>query len=100
VVSADYLAKIPPEEVIRTKIQEVIDREVNPGIAAHSGVITLLGVTGNTIRINMGGGCQGCSASAVTLKEGIHRVFRQTVPELGAILDDTDHTAGINPFYR
>jgi Fe-S cluster biogenesis protein NfuA len=62
-------------------------------------VITLLGVTGNTIRIHMGGGCQGCAASTVTLKEGIHKAFRQAVPQIGAILDETDHSAGTNPYY-
>ena len=47
----------------------------------------------------MGGGCQGCSAADVTLKSGIHRAFRDAVPRLGAIYDDTDHEAGTNPFF-
>ena len=99
VLSESFRASIPSEEEIRERVQQVIDQEINPGVAAHSGVITLLGVTGNTIRIHMGGGCQGCAASTVTLKEGIHKAFRQAVPQLGAILDETDHSAGTNPYY-
>ncbi|MCG3195626.1 MAG: Fe/S biogenesis protein NfuA [bacterium] len=100
VVSEAFLASIPPEEEIWRRVQQVIDLEVNPGVAAHSGVITLLGVKGNTVTISMGGGCQGCAASTITLKDGIHRAFRSAVPELGAILDDTDHAAGTNPFFK
>ncbi|MFQ5671718.1 MAG: NifU family protein [Nitrospinales bacterium] len=90
---------IPSEEEIRKGIQEVIDREVNPGVAAHGGRIALLGVKGNAVTIQMGGGCQGCSAADLTLKAGIHTAFRKAVPAVGAILDETDHAAGLNPYY-
>ena len=99
VVSQAFLDSVPPEEDVRHRIQSCIDLEVNPGIAAHSGVITLERVEGNTIFITMGGGCQGCAASTVTLRQGIHTSFRQTVPQIGAIYDETDHAAGRNPFY-
>jgi Fe-S cluster biogenesis protein NfuA len=99
VVTPEFLSRIPGEEEIREKVQKLIDLEINPGVAAHSGVITLTGVKGNTVTISMGGGCQGCAASTITLKEGIHRTFREAIPELGAILDDTDHAAGTNPFF-
>ena len=39
-------------------------------------------------------------AADVTLKEGIHRSFRDAVPGVGAIYDDTDHAAGENPYFR
>ena len=48
----------------------------------------------------MGGGCQGCSAASVTLRQGIHGTLRERVPEVGAIYDDTDHAAGLNPYFR
>ena len=100
VVSETYRNRIPSEAEIRERVQTVIDAEINPGIAAHSGVISLVGVEGNTVTISMGGGCQGCAASTITLKEGIHKAFRQAVPELGAILDETDHGAGKNPYFK
>ncbi len=92
--------KIPAEDEIRTQIQQVIDLEVNPGVAAHSGHISLTAVRGNSVYIKMGGGCQGCSAADLTLKEGIHRSFRNAVPYVGAIYDETDHKAGLNPYFR
>ncbi len=99
-VSKDIIAKIPAEPVVREEIQKVIDTEVNPGVAGHGGRITLTAVTGNTVTIEMGGGCQGCSAADLTLKQGIHNAFRKAVPYVGAIYDETDHAAGSNPYYR
>ncbi len=100
VVSKAFEQSLPAEDEIRNRLQQCVDLEINPGIAAHSGVISLERVKGNTVWITMGGGCQGCAASSITLRQGIHTAFRQTVPQIGAIYDDTDHAAGENPFYR
>jgi len=99
-VSKDIIAKIPSEQVVQEEIQKVIDTEVNPGVAGHGGKITLTAITGNTVTIQMGGGCQGCSAADLTLKQGIHGAFRKAVPYVGAIYDETDHAGGLNPYYR
>jgi Fe-S cluster biogenesis protein NfuA len=98
-VSAGWMENMPPEDSIRDGIQRVIDEEINPGIAAHSGNITLTQVKGNTVYIKMGGGCQGCAASSITLRQGVEGAFRAKVPQMGALLDDTDHSAGANPFF-
>ena len=99
-VSQEIVKAIPSEEVVREDIQKVIDTEVNPGVAGHGGHITLTSIAGNTVTIQMGGGCQGCSAADLTLKQGIHSSFRKAVPYVGAIYDETDHAAGSNPYYR
>lgn len=98
-ISKKIIDGIPSEQEIRDSIQRVIDIEVNPGVAGHGGNIALLDVQGNTVTIQMGGGCQGCSAADLTLKMGIHNSFRKSVPMVGAILDETDHSAGLNPYY-
>jgi len=94
-----FLATMPSEEQVKEALQGAIDDEINPGIAAHSGEITLTAVKGNTAYIKMGGGCQGCAASSVTLRQGVEQSFRTAVPQLGALLDETDHAAGRNPFF-
>ncbi|MEW6777332.1 MAG: NifU family protein [Bdellovibrionota bacterium] len=99
-VSERALAAMPSEEEIKKQIQEVIEKEINPGVASHEGRVTLLGVKGNTVSIHMGGGCQGCSSAAYTLKMGIEGSFRRAVPFLGLVLDETDHAAGVNPYFR
>ncbi len=98
-VDPAFLDAMPPEDDIRQRLQVVLDEEINPAIASHSGMITLGRIEGNTAYITMGGGCQGCAASAVTLRQGVHTAFRKAVPQMGAILDETDHAAGKNPFF-
>jgi Fe-S cluster biogenesis protein NfuA len=98
-ISEKIIRELPSEEFIREGIQKVIDTEVNPGVAGHGGNVTLLDVKGNTVTIQMGGGCQGCSAADLTLKQGIHTSFRNAVPKVGAILDETDHSAGVSPYF-
>ncbi len=99
-VADAFRVAIPPEAEVRRRIQTVLDLEINPGIAAHSGVVTLERVEGNSIYITMGGGCQGCAASSITLRQGIHTSFRRAVPEVGAIYDETDHKSGSNPYFK
>jgi Fe-S cluster biogenesis protein NfuA len=98
-VSEQLRATIPPAEVIRERVQEVLDTRINPAVAAHGGYVGLIDVQGNTVFIQMGGGCQGCGMADVTLKQGIEVEIHAAVPEVGDILDTTDHAAGRNPYY-
>ncbi len=100
VIIEEFREGVPPQDEIRQKLQSCLDMEINPGIASHSGVITLERIDGNTIYITMGGGCQGCAASTITLRNGIHTVFRKAVPQIGAIYDETDHASGTNPYFK
>ena len=45
---------------IQENIQKLLDEQINPSIAMHGGVATLLEVKDDTAYIEMGGGCQGC----------------------------------------
>ena len=98
-VSEQLRATIPPAEVIRERVQEVLDTQINPAVAAHGGHVELIDVLGNTVFLKLGGGCQGCGQADVTLKQGIEVEIRAAVPEVGDILDSTDHAAGRNPYY-
>ena len=72
---------------------------VNPALSAHGGYARLEGVDGEKAFVTMGGGCQGCAVSAVTLREGIEAAILEAIPEITRVEDATDHTAGANPFY-
>lgn len=91
--------RMPTADVIRSRVQEVIDREIMPTVRSHGGVVRLLDVKENSVFIQMGGGCQGCASADVTLKMGIEVAIRNAVPEVGDILDTTDHAAGRNPYF-
>ncbi len=81
------------------RVQNVLDQQVNPGVASHGGHVTLVKVEGDAAYVRLGGGCQGCGAADVTLRQGIEEAILGAVPELKHVLDATDHAAGTNPYY-
>jgi Fe-S cluster biogenesis protein NfuA len=94
------LSSLPPAEEITQRIQELFEKQINPAIAAHGGFVELIDVKGNEVFIRMGGGCQGCGMANVTLRNGIEKAIRSSVPDVGAIMDTTDHASGRNPYYQ
>ncbi len=87
------------EGPLAERVKTVLDTEINPAIASHGGSITLVGVEDTEIYLQMGGGCQGCAMSRMTLRQGVERMVRQSVPEVTVIHDVTDHESGDNPFF-
>ncbi len=87
-----------PQGPIADRVREVLDNQVNPAIAAHGGMIALVDVEDTEIFVEMGGGCQGCALSRMTLRQGVERMLREAVPELTAVHDITDHASGENPY--
>ena len=81
------------------KVQSVLDQAINPALASHGGYATLVDIQDTTVYVTMGGGCQGCAASAMTLRDGIRSMLLGAVPEITDVVDATDHSAGENPFY-
>ena len=82
------------------KVVQVIDEEINPGIASHGGYVSLVDVKGTDVIIQMGGGCQGCGMANVTLKDGIEVALKKALPEITGVFDVTDHASGENPYYQ
>ena len=88
------------QDPIARAVQEVLDRQINPGVGSHGGMVTLVDVKDGTAYMRFGGGCQGCAAVDVTLKRGVETAIRSSVPSISAIVDVTDHEAGVNPYYQ
>jgi Fe/S biogenesis protein NfuA len=89
------------EGTIAEQVEQLLEQAINPSLAAHGGFASLVGVDeSNNVYVKMGGGCQGCSASALTLAEGIKRQIKDLVPDVLDVIDATDHQAGENPFYK
>jgi len=87
-----------PSGPIADRVREVLDSQVNPAIAAHGGMISLVDVEETDVYVEMSGGCQGCALSRMTLRQGVERMLREAVPELTAVHDVTDHASGDNPY--
>lgn len=100
---AQKAAASPPAgdaTALSERIRRVIDDQINPAVAMHGGVITLVEVKDNKAYVHMGGGCQGCGMAAMTLSSGVQALLLEEVPELDAVVDVTNHGAGDTPYYR
>jgi Fe/S biogenesis protein NfuA len=88
------------QDPVARAVQDVLDRQINPGVGTHGGMVTLVDVKDGTAFMRFGGGCQGCAAVDITLKQGVETAIRNAVPSVQAIVDVTDHQAGENPYYQ
>ena len=80
-------------------VMALLDEKINPAVAAHGGRISLVDVTDHVAYVRMEGGCQGCSASAVTLQQGVQNAILTEVPTIQGVVDVTEHAMGDNPFF-
>ena len=98
----DPLAGAGPLELtgdVAEKVTQLLEQRINPALAAHGGFANLVGVDGDSVYVTMGGGCQGCAVSAMTLRDGIARSIQEAIPEVTEVIDTTDHSSGENPYY-
>ena len=84
---------------VTERINQLLEQQINPSLASHGGFAKLEQVVESKAVVTMGGGCQGCAVSAMTLRDGIQKSILQHIPEITEVVDATDHDAGENPFY-
>lgn len=84
---------------IEDKVRQLLDGQINPALAMHGGFAALDHVEDDVVFVTMGGGCQGCAVSAMTLREGIARAIKEAITEVSDVIDTTDHALGENPYY-
>lgn len=82
------------------RVRQILDEQVNPMVASHGGVVSLSRIENGEVFLRFGGGCQGCGMVDVTLKQGVEVMMKESVPDIVAIHDATDHDSGSNPYYR
>src|SRR4051794_10539633 len=88
------------------RINQLFDQQISPARASHGGFARLDDVVAGSdgspaskAVVTMGGGCQGCAVSAMTLRDGIQKAILEHIPEITEVVDATDHAAGENPYY-
>lgn len=84
---------------VEERVRQLLDESINPALAAHGGFAELQKIEEPKAFVIMGGGCQGCAVSAMTLRDGIQSAIVENVEEIDEVIDMTDHDAGEDPFY-
>ena len=95
------LANLTTDGEMVDGVQAALADEVNPALASHGGFVELVGVdeADGTVYMKMGGGCQGCSMSRMTMMQGVQAMLKEAVEGVTRVQDVTDHAAGENPYY-
>lgn len=95
------MPKVSADSPLADQINYILYSDINPGLAAHGGEIKLVELTEDNIAVlQFGGGCQGCSAVDLTLKDGVEKTLLERLPQLRGIRDETDHTVTENAYYK
>lgn len=94
------MPKVNADSPLEDRVNYILYSEINPGLASHGGEIRLIQLTEEQVAVlQFGGGCQGCAAVDLTLKEGVEKTLMDRIPELAGIRDVTDHTDTTNAYY-
>jgi NFU1 iron-sulfur cluster scaffold homolog, mitochondrial len=99
-IPSEWENKAPDKGHIYKEVEQILASRVNPGVSTHGGHVELIDVKGTAVYLRLSGGCQGCGAANVTLRQGIEKAIRSRIPEVTEVIDITDHTSGKNPFYK
>lgn len=68
-------------EDLKTKVQEVLDKEIRPRLQMDGGDVELVGVTAEgVVHVRLTGHCAGCPFSAMTLAVGVEQTLKEKVP--------------------
>lgn len=93
--------KLADDASLAERVEYVIATDINPQLANHNGMVTLLEITEDGMAVlQFGGGCNGCSMIDVTLKDGIETQLLEKFPdEIKGVKDATEHLAGDHSYY-
>jgi len=69
---------------VETRIRQALDG-VRPYLGSHGGDVELLGVEDGVARVRLGGTCDGCPSSAVTLQNAIEAAILKAAPDVERI---------------
>ena len=67
------------------RVLEVIENRIRPRIRMDGGDITLVDIVDGIVRVRLHGACSTCSATQVTIREGVARLLQQEIPEVRGV---------------
>jgi Fe-S cluster biogenesis protein NfuA len=57
-------------------------KEIRPSLQADGGDVEFVSVENGIVKVRLTGACGGCPMSQMTLKQGIEKFVKKTVPEV------------------
>ena len=81
-------------------LEKLFDEHIRAALAAHGGNVEIVDIDNDRLYLKLSGGCQGCSSSTATLKDGIEKLVKEKFPEIVEVVDLTDHSSGKKPYFK
>jgi Fe-S cluster biogenesis protein NfuA len=69
---------------VETRVRRALE-DVRPYLGSHGGDVELVAVEEGVARVRLGGTCNGCPSSSVTLRNAIEEAIMQAAPELEGV---------------
>jgi Fe-S cluster biogenesis protein NfuA len=73
---------------LETRLERALE-SVRPYLRSHGGDVAITSIEGSIVDLQMSGTCDGCSASAATLKRSIERAVFEAAPEITEVRANT-----------
>lgn len=71
---------------LNQRIEQALE-EIRPFLKSDGGDIALLGVEGQTVKVQLMGACVGCSVNQMTLKQGVELTIKKYAPEIQEVVN-------------
>ncbi|CAA9587436.1 NifU-like domain protein [uncultured Synechococcales cyanobacterium] len=71
-------------DLTSANVETVLD-ELRPYLMADGGNVELVEIDGPIIRLRLQGACGSCPSSTMTLRMGIERKLRESIPEIAEV---------------
>ena len=69
---------------MKEKVQTVLEK-IRPMLQADGGDVELVDVQNGVVTVRLQGACAGCPMSQMTLRNGIEKGLKETIPEIQAV---------------
>ena len=66
-------------------VEKVLD-ELRPFLMADGGNVEVVEIDGPIVKVRLKGACGSCPSSTMTLKMGIERKMRESIPEVSEVV--------------
>lgn len=71
-------------ELTSENVEMVLD-ELRPYLMSDGGNVELVDLEGPVVKLRLQGACGSCPSSAMTLRMGIERKLRESIPEIAEV---------------
>jgi Fe-S cluster biogenesis protein NfuA len=70
---------------MKEKIEAALDK-IRPALQADGGDVEFIDVKDGIVKLKLKGACGGCPMAQMTIKHGIERILKESVPEVKEVV--------------